>query len=146
MSCVAEQRIRRLHLRQQFTSVFERLRQFVACLHRSGRHFTETPTRRPWNITIHYYYDNSPPVTCSGTRRQALNRRTWTVTSTTYRLLCGVLHTDRHAIIWRTLNFLRRPCPPRCARRRPALVFTDLSITLASRIMAIAGTAVRSSK
>jgi len=144
MSCVAEQRIRRLHLRQQFTSVFERLRQFVACLHRSGRHFTETPTRRPWNITIHYYYDNSPPVTCSGTRRQALNRRTWTVTSTTYRLLCESRHNDRHMLNYRPWNFLRRPRPPRIVRRRPALVFTDLSITLASRVIAIAGIAARS--
>jgi len=118
-----------------------------------------TPTRRPWNITTtnqrlannflpdleHFNHDNSPPVTCSGTR-QAFIRRTWTVISTSYCLLCGALHTDRHAIIWWTQYFLRRLSPPRTAGRRPALVFTDLSITLASRVVAIAGTAARSSK
>jgi len=52
MSCVAEQRTRRLHLRQQFTSVFERLRQFVVCLYRNGRHITETHIWRPWNTTM----------------------------------------------------------------------------------------------
>ena len=85
-------------------------------------------------------HDTSPPVTCSGTRRQALIRRTWTIISTTYRLSCGSRHNDRHMLNYRPWNFLRRLRPPRTAGRRPALVFTDLSTTLASRVMAMAGT------
>ena len=94
----------------------------------------------------HFIYDNSQPVTCSRTRRQAFIRRIWTVISTTYRLLCGVLHNDRHLLNYRTWNFLRRPRPPRTAGRRLALVYTDLSIILASRVMAMAGTAAWSLK
>jgi len=124
MSCVADQHIRRLHLRRQFTSVFERLRLIVVChalrntladnhsttvklsydnslpVYTAMVDMSATPTRRPWNITAtnhrladnflpdwkHFLYDNSSPVTCFGTRRQALIRRTWNVISTTYRL------------------------------------------------------------
>jgi len=52
----------------------------------------------------------------------------------------GAPHLYRHLPNQWTWNFLRRPRPPRSAQRRPALVSTDLSITLASRVIAIAGT------